>query len=67
MNHGEYYYFEVENKLTSILKDVSKIVNIDVLINIDGLPLFNSNKMAVWPILMSIENVKNTKPFAVAM
>ena len=40
---------------------------LDLQINIDGLPLFKSSQVKVWPILCSITNVMLKDPFVVGI
>jgi len=40
-----------------VLKDIPDFLSIDV--NIDGLPLFNSSRAQLWPILIRLNNIKN--------
>lgn len=53
MGHGVYYHFEVTNALTSQPLNDSNL-SVDTLtlrVNIDGLPLFRSSEMELWPIV----------------
>ena len=45
----------------------SKFVDLKVKIGIDGLPIFRSSPITLWPILFSIDNVGFSKPLPVAV
>lgn len=57
LSGGSYYHFGLSNILEVFLlhyKSMSlKITEINLLINIDGLPLFKSSPSCFWPILLS--------------
>ncbi|KYQ48594.1 hypothetical protein ALC60_12356 [Trachymyrmex zeteki] len=58
MGLGEYCHFGFKNALKNMLDEYMKITgkindNLDILINIDGLPISKSNNSALWPILCS--------------
>lgn len=56
---GSYYHFGVANALISLLSKESH-VSVDTLtlrVNIDGLPLFRSSKMELWPILAKVKEL----------
>ncbi|XP_070404835.1 uncharacterized protein [Nothobranchius furzeri] len=59
MGNGIYYHFGVANAITSQLLNDSHI-SVDTLtlrVNIDGLPLFRSSKMELWPILAIVKEI----------
>ena len=60
---GEYLHFGLKNTLISIAemyeRENVKINNIEVSLNIDGLPLSRSSSNVFWPILMSEEIFKS--------
>lgn len=64
---GEYLYFGVE---TGLLKIISRHfaqffgLGFHISFNIDGVPLFKSTYIQLWPILCS---VKGFEPFVVAL
>jgi len=57
LSGGSYYHFGVSNTLEVLLlhyKSISlKVSEINLLINIDGLPLSRSSPKSFWPILLS--------------
>jgi len=62
---GQFVYFGIKN---SIIRNGSQILNlniIELIFNIDGLPLFKSCNMQLWPILALIHNSKSRKPFVI--
>jgi hypothetical protein len=46
---------------------LKSLTSLDLSFNIDGLPLFSSSCISLWPILCSIVNIPESKPFAVAL
>ena len=62
---GQYAYFGIEAGIIKHL-DLTMISNdcIDLSVNIDGVPLFKSSNVQLWPILCS---VSNQSPFLVAL
>ncbi|XP_076670003.1 uncharacterized protein LOC143369665 isoform X1 [Andrena cerasifolii] len=60
---GEYLHFGLKNTLISIVamyeRENMRINNIEVSLNIDGLPLSRSSSNVFWPILMSEEIFKS--------
>ena len=52
---GRYFHFGVEEGLNECMENVERQPSGEILldINIDGLPIFNSKNISVWPIQMS--------------
>jgi len=68
---GEYYYFGIKYWLQILLNcnNSEALLYSDTLhlnINIDGIPLFNSSNVSLWPILGLIREV-NSSPFPIAI
>lgn len=67
---GDYYYFGIRYWLSVLLQRFPQAFNgtchIDLIINVDGIPLFNSSKVALWPILGSVKNADSC-PFPIAV
>lgn len=66
---GQYMYFGLESGLLKICsqypeKIMSRENHVLLNFNIDGLPLFKSSNVQIWPILCS---VKRFQPFVVAV
>uniref|UniRef100_A0A1Y1KAV2 DUF4218 domain-containing protein n=1 Tax=Photinus pyralis TaxID=7054 RepID=A0A1Y1KAV2_PHOPY len=62
---GSYYHFGLCHVLEKMIMDnCSDVQNIDLLLNIDGLPLTKSSQSSLWPILCS--NTINKKVHMVA-
>ena len=53
---GKYFYLGIENGVTKAIKHLKQFSQIDLSVNIDGLPLCRSSKSQLWPILGSINN-----------
>lgn len=71
---GDYINFGLAKSISSCLSTVppdvvQSLEEIKLQINIDGLPLFKSSSMSVWPILCSFSDDMQlrSKPFPVAM
>lgn len=67
-----YYYFGLEAQLKFYLElypenDVKKLNILSITVNNDGLPLFKSNGMSSWPILIKIANLRPKKVFPVVL
>ena len=68
---GTYHYFGIVTTICQQMKRASdyQVHNIDTLtlhINIDGLQLFSSSSVALWPVLGMIKEFKSS-PFAIAV
>ena len=48
---GEYVYFGLQKCILRNLIKISNIDKIELVVNIDGLPLFKSPSVQIWPIL----------------
>lgn len=58
VNPGKYFHFGLKNqvlKLSEFLKDID-VIQLDI--GIDGLPLFKSSSVGLWPILGKLINCK---------
>lgn len=58
MDSGQYWHLGFENALKSLLNEYNTVLdripdNLDIFINIDGLPISKSSNSALWPILCS--------------
>lgn len=60
MGHGSYINCGIENMLVPLLKKYFNIIKgesvLKLGINVDGLPISNSSKSQLWPILLSVIN-----------
>lgn len=56
---GFYSHFGIEKQIKALGHLISNVEEIIVDINIDGIPLFNSSRVQLYPILVNIVNVKN--------
>lgn len=69
---GEYIYLGLDCSIMKYLASVPEnlmtdLTQLDLSINIDGLPLFKSSPISLWPILVMICNVKPSVPFVVSL
>lgn len=67
LGSGEFLYFRIQ---TSLKRLISKLQHscqtLELSFNVDGLPLFHSNNLQIWPILGKLGNVQH-QPFVVAI
>lgn len=52
--NGKFWFDGITHNLKRILATINRDMNISLNINIDGLPLFESSKTQMWPILMNV-------------
>lgn len=64
---GKYWYNGIKKSLINILGNVNESKNLVLKFNVDGLPLGNSTRNQLWPILAQIDNLPNTKPVVIAI
>ena len=56
--NGTYKYFGMKEQLIHFHKEsLSNLSHINLIVNVDGVPLFKSSPRQFWPILVSIENL----------
>jgi hypothetical protein len=66
---GSYTYFGLETAITKVLNSaneehVKDLVKIELLVNVDGVPIFKSSGTQFWPVLCCFNNFN---PFLVAL
>ena len=69
---GHFFYNGIKKGILSLIGNnfVSKFKTtsfISLVVNIDGLPLFHSSKVQLWPILGMIQEFKQLGPFVIAL
>jgi len=65
---GEYCHVGLgKGIMYAIEKSSSAVDCIELQINVDGVPLFNSSSTTLWPILCSVKNLKWNEPFVVGL
>ncbi len=67
MPPGKYYHFGLEKGIKNMLRKLN-ILNwfglvIQIIVNVDGLPIAKSSGSQLWPILGKIKNLAQSKPF----
>lgn len=69
MPPGKYHHFGLEYWLRKRITSCDNLNTIELSINVDGLPIFNSSIKGYWPILGAIVNkeFKNSKPFPIGI
>jgi hypothetical protein len=61
---GKYYHFELKSKLLlKLIQNDFKGNEVNISVNIDGLPLTKSSGRQFWPILIKIDKLEKLKPF----
>lgn len=61
---GVYWHYGFQKLIDKLLSHgVDVPESLDILVNMDGLPIAVSSKAVLWPILMSINNFPIKKPF----
>ncbi|XP_067299354.1 uncharacterized protein [Pseudorasbora parva] len=68
---GQYYHFGVLNSITEVLHQnvniLTKIHTLELQVNIDGLPLFKSSATQFWPILGTLQNIRQEEPVTIGL
>ncbi|XP_050301638.1 uncharacterized protein LOC126739865 isoform X1 [Anthonomus grandis grandis] len=64
---GDLCYFGIENALKKIVLHSPIDRQLQICFNVDGIPLFRSSKLQLWPILGLIKNIPNSIVFTVAV
>lgn len=59
MQNGKYWYNGIVTCLSSTFRNLNQNINIELNLNMDGLPINNSTKANFWPILASIHSAYN--------
>ena len=65
----EFHHFGLINGLSQNLEKgiSSKVSTIQIMINIDGIPLWKSSPISFWPILARVVNSNDKRPFPVSI
>lgn len=68
---GSYYHFGIEVWVKSIINSLplskTDVDEVSLQINIDGLPLFKSSNMQLWPILGRLVKPSVSRPFVIGL
>ncbi|KAI8118471.1 hypothetical protein CVS40_9894 [Lucilia cuprina] len=65
---GNYCHIGIESQLRKFEQVLKNYDEIELDINIDGIPLFKSSRVQLWPILLKIVNVQEkVKPFPIGI
>jgi len=67
MSGGDYIYLGFRETLCELLKGCHDVAELQLALNVDGVPLFASSKYSVWPVLCYAMNVKPHRVFVVAL
>ena len=68
-NGGEYIHFGVKHGVEELVKcgELSNVDHLKLQFNVDGLPLFKSSGMCIWPILCLVLESSSREPFVVGI
>ncbi|KAK5649730.1 hypothetical protein RI129_000759 [Pyrocoelia pectoralis] len=65
LSPGYYYYFGIQASIRNVINQkgikLAHDVTFDIAVNIDGLPLSNSNASSLWPILIQVKSIIELK------
>lgn len=64
---GQYWHRGIEFSLRLCFKDMMEPTSIEINVNIDGLPLYESNNDQFWPILYNIHNLAHVEPMIMGL
>jgi len=64
---GDYVYLGFHDHLCEVVSNNTEITDLQLALNVDGVPLFASSKYSLWPILCYVMNVKPHSVFVVAI
>lgn len=67
LTDGEYWHYGVEKWIRRIMPKLNAPKTISLMINIDGLPLFNSSKVEFWPIIFNIHGLPQISPMPIGI
>lgn len=62
---GQYWHYGIKNQMRKINDLIYEHDKVILDVNIDGLPLFKSSNLSLWPILAKVVNISNIKVFLV--
>ena len=65
LKSGQFAYIYIQESIEFVLKNgVTLSTAVDIQINVDGLPLYKSSRVNIWPILKKIDGYKQPLPVA---
>jgi hypothetical protein len=69
---GEYIYLDICKQLRKVVMQLSEcalqnLEELEISLNVDGIPLFKSSSTSLWPILCAIVNITPVHVFPVAI
>lgn len=53
--------------MSNLFRDLNEAISVSLNINVDGLPLFNSSRVVLWPILCTIAEMPKNRPMVVGI
>lgn len=67
MGSGEFWFNGLEASLKKWYKNLDKPTEIELIFNIDGLPIFRGSPIEFWPILCGIHGKQTFNPITIAI
>jgi len=67
LSGGEYVYLGFRESLCKVVSDTVHLVELQLALNVDGLPLFSSSTYSVWPVLCYVMNDSLPRVFVVGL
>lgn len=67
MGKGQFYYKGLETCLRETFANLEQSITARLVFNMDGMPLNNSSKNEIWPILCSVDGMPEYKVMVVAI
>ncbi|XP_071581912.1 uncharacterized protein [Temnothorax nylanderi] len=69
LDNGSYTHIGIGKNLLKVLSDLNENVTetLKIDVNIDGIPIYKSSGICLWPILIRCLNIKNKNPFVVGI
>ena len=68
---GHYYHFGLANGIKNVLRKLQTVslfgLTLQLILNVDGLPIAKSSGSQLWPILVKIRNFPKSKPFIIGI
>lgn len=64
---GEYWHNGLKRCLSNTFRNLHEPISISINVNVDGLPLYNSSKVNLWPILCTITEMPKIRPMVIGI
>lgn len=67
MGHGQFWYNGIEKSLRKSWCNLKCKAELNLIFNIDGLPIYKSSSLEFWPILCTVHGEQQVNPMVVAI